>query len=186
MRACVLINIKGARYRRRRGPLAAGRPDRSFRGLGSGVQILGGTGFDARGIIHLKLTNHVTIPINRACQRLQFLHAASQPAPWTRETVGTYVVKYASGYTHNLRLLNPDDLPPYSAHGFYTNSLPELKSSLVWSGTALGPQASREVLYLTRTTWELPAAQRSEIVDSLELRAGPAESAPLILAISLE
>ena len=49
-----------------------------------------------RGIIHLKLTNHVTIPVGRACQRLHFLHAASQ-ATLNREKAGSYEVTYASG-----------------------------------------------------------------------------------------
>ena len=40
-------------------PLVAGRPSTSFRWLASGVQVLGGTGFDVRGIVHLKLTNQV-------------------------------------------------------------------------------------------------------------------------------
>jgi hypothetical protein len=167
-------------------PLVTGRPDTSFRGLGDGVQVLNGTGFDVRGIIHLKLTNHVTIPVGRACQRLHFLHAASQPAPWARETVGTYLVTFANGSTNTVRLLNPEDLQPYSAYRFLTNAVPELKSRLVWSGSSSGLRAPPETFYLTRTTWELPAAQRGETIESLELRAGSGKSAPLIFAITIE
>ncbi len=100
------------------GEPGGGAAEHLFRGLASGVQILGGTGFDVRGIIHLKLTNHVTIPVGRACQRLHFLHAASRAA-FNREKAGSYEVTYASGRTAVVDLLNPDDVPPFTSDRFH-------------------------------------------------------------------
>jgi hypothetical protein len=174
-------------------PLVTGQPSPSFRPLASGVQILGGTRFDVRGIIHLKQTNHVTIPVGRACQRLHFLHAASQSPKGNRETAGSYQVTYASGKKAAVRLLNPEDLPPFTSNRFHevsplsrTNISSALRRQMVWSGCIPGPARKQDFLYLTRTTWELPASYRGEVVESIELRAGPADSAPLVFAITVE
>jgi hypothetical protein len=35
-------------------------------------------------------------------------------------------------------------------------------------------------------TWELPELHQGEVIESLELQAGPAESAPLVFAITVE
>ena len=74
--------------------------------------MLGGTGFDVRGIVQLKPTNQVTIPVGRVCQRLHFLQAASQAAAWSREIAAIYRVTYAGGMTESVTLRNPDDVPP--------------------------------------------------------------------------
>jgi serine/threonine protein kinase/WD40 repeat protein len=173
-------------------PLVAGRPSTSFRGLASGVQTLGGTGFDVRGIIHLKLTNHVEISIGRACKRVHFLHVASQTI-FSRETAATYQVTYVGGAKAPVALRNPDEVAPFTWHRFHEVSAPsrrivpgDVHSHLAWSGYARGPSRQKEVLYLTRATWELPEVHQGEVVKSIELQAGPAQSAPLVFAITVE
>ena len=164
-----------------------------LRELPRGVQVLGGTGFDIRGILQLNRTNLVTIPVGRACQRLHFLQAASQPAKFNREPVGAYRVTYASGAKVPLSLLNPDDVPPYSADFFHavspltrTNASSGLSHTMVWSGSAPGAAGRNGTLFLTRTTWELPENHQGEIVQTIELRGGSAESVPLVFAITVE
>ena len=166
-----------------------------LRELPRGVQVLGGTGFDIRGILQLNRTNPVVIPVGRACQRLHFLHAASQPAKFNREQLGTYQVTYASGTNVAVSLLNPDDVPPYSAHWFHAvsplawaNASSELRytNTTVWSGSAPGPAGRNGTLFLTRTTWDLPESHQGEIVQTIELRGGSAESVPLVFAITVE
>jgi WD40 repeat protein len=164
-----------------------------LRELPRGVQVLGGTGFDIRGILQLNRTNRVKIPVGRACQRLHFLHAASQPTEFNRETVGVYQVNYASGARVSVSLLNPDDVPPYSANFFHavspltrTSASPALRHTMVWSGSARRAAGRNVTLFLTRTTWELPENHQREIVQTIELRGGSAESVPLIFAITVE
>ncbi len=173
-------------------PPAAWQPGITFRRLASGVQVLGGTGFDVRGIVHLKRTNSVTIPVGRVCQRLHFLQAASRVA-WSREIAATYHVTYAGGVTDSVTLRNPEEVPSYTSDRFHDVWAPprakverEVQSELAWAGYTSGPARQKETLYLTHTTWELPDAHRGEVVQSIELRAGPGQSAPLVFAITVE
>ncbi|MBN2506492.1 MAG: protein kinase [Verrucomicrobia bacterium] len=166
----------------------------AFRELAGGVHVLGGLGFDARGIIHLGLTNAVTIPVGRPCQRIHFLHAASQAIADLREAVGTYRVLYANGATASTRLFNPEDVQPYCDSGYqWVSALaqaspsPNLRSVLrAWSGSQPGLAGTKRSVFLTHTTWELPEDQRGEPVVSLELRAGISVSDLLVFAITVE
>ena len=184
----------GSFYTRALGePVSKERGAATFRSLPSGVQVLGGTGFDVRGVIQLSSTNSVTIPVGCACERVHFLHAASQPPVAVREPAGVYQVTYANGFTAVVELSNPEHVRPYSAHQFHalapdppTNAPPGLRSRLAWAGSSPGPEERPMDLFLTRTTWELPASQRGQIIASLKLQGGQAGSAPLIFAITVE
>ena len=92
-----------------------------------------------------------------------------------------------------MTLRNPEELPPYSSDRFHEVWAPsrtkverEVQSEPAWAGYASGPARQKEMLYLTHTTWTLPAAHRGEVVESIELRAGPGQSAPLVFAITIE
>jgi len=184
----------GGFYTQRLGqPLSATPPTSSFRELPSGVQTLGGIGFDVRGILQLQGTNQVTIPVNRACRRIHFLHAASNAASGSRETVGIYQAAYASGERVKVELVNPQDLPPYQPTEFSwvskrasTNASAGLSRALAWAGCTPDLARRDQAVFLTRTTWALPAARSGEIVATLEFQAGPSSSAPLVFAITVE
>ncbi len=172
-------------------PLVAGQSRTSFRRLASGVQVLGGTGFDVRGIVDLKLTNSVTIRVDRVCQRLHFLQAASEVV-W-REIAATYHVTYAGGARESATLRNPDEVPSYASDRFHEVWTPRraraasgIESEPAWAGYTSGPAGQKEMLYLTHSTWTLPEVQRGKVVASLELRAGPGQSAPLVFGITVE
>ena len=180
-------------YTRRLGePLMSWKRGITFRGLGSGVQVVGGTGFDVRGIVDLKLTNQVTIRVGRVCQRLHFLQAASKEV-WGREFAATYQVTFNSGTNRVVTLRNPEELPPYipnRVHQAWGTLWPlgegEMQSRPAWAGHAPGLARRKDTLILTHTTWTLPVEHHGEVVESLELRAGSGESAPLIFAITVE
>jgi hypothetical protein len=142
-------------------PLPPGPRGVSFRELASGVHVLGGTGFDVRGVVQLSPTNPVAIPVGRACQRLHFLQATwvAARSAGTRAPAGRYQVTYANGERVDVRLMKPDDVPPHSASGFYEVSStqwqgtsPSLRCALVWSGSSAGWGPKKERLFLTRTT----------------------------------
>ena len=172
--------------------LDAGGQDAPFRRLGSGVQVLGGTGFDVRGITSLKLTNHVSIAVGRPCVRIHFLHAASW-AGLGRETLGRYTVTYEGNRAESIELRTPDDVRPYSAHRFNevsgtirANTLSNPRSELAWCGYGAHTSTGNSFVYLTRTTWNLPAEHRGETVKTIEVERRSARSAPLILGITVE
>jgi WD40 repeat protein len=165
----------------------------SFRELPNGVQTLGGIGFDVRGIIRVPRTNQVTIPVNRPCRRIHFLHAASKEAAGSRETAGIYQATYASGERARVELLNPQDLPPYQPTEFFwlsrrasTNAPAGLSRVPAWAGCTPDLARHDQALFLTRTTWTLPTSHNGEIVATLELQGGPSSSAPLVFAITVE
>jgi hypothetical protein len=173
-------------------PLAAGQLFATFRGLASGVQVLGGRGFDVRGIVDLRLTNHVTIPVGRVCQRLHFLQAASQSI-WGREIAAYYHVNYAGGAMESVTLHNPEEVSPYTRDRFQQVWSPprakakgSIESQPAWAGYAVGPGGQKVPLYLAQTTWTLSAAHRGEAVRSITLQAGPGQCAPLVFAITVE
>jgi len=148
-----------------------------------------------RGIICVTRTNPVAIPVGRACQRIHFLHAAGRPPPLygNREDFGTCQVTYADGATAAVTLRNPEEASPYSAHVFYQvsplvrmNGARGLDSKTVWAGSAPDTAGRREPVFLTRTTWVLPAEHRGKIVETLRLQALPADAALLIFAITVE
>lgn len=176
-------------------PLAMGQAGPSFREMGSRVHVLGGTGFDVRGILPLDRVELITIRIGRPCRRIHFLQAASQPVSHmgVREGAGRYQLTYTSGDQVAVAVWNPEDVPPFSDDGFLALSSPrwagfspDLECALVWSGWNPSPGHQKELLFLTKTTWTLPEHPRERIVERLELHAGPARSVPLILGISVE
>jgi WD40 repeat protein len=165
----------------------------AFRELPSGVQTLGGIGFDVRRILELQGTNRVTIPVNRPCLRIHFLHAASKEAAGSRELVGVYQATYARGERAKVELLNPKDLPPYQPTEFMwlskeasTNAAAGLSRVPAWVGCIPNLARHGQALFLTRTTWTLPDARRGDVVATLELQGGPSSSAPLVFAITVE
>jgi WD40 repeat protein len=172
--------------------LDAGGQDAPFRRLGSGVHVLGGTGFDVRSITSLKLTDHVSIPVGRPCARIHFLHAASW-AGLGRETVGRYTVTYEDNRAESIELRTPDDVRPYSAHRFNevsettpANTSSNPRSDLAWCGYGVHTSTGNVLVYLTRTTWNLPAERRGETIKTIEVQRRSANSAPLILGITVE
>ena len=90
-------------------------------------------------------------------------------------------------------LLNPEDVPPYSVNESHalssvakTSTSPDLRRVLAWAASSPELARRKGALFLTRTTWELPRVYTNEIVATLELQAGPAESAPLVFAVTVE
>lgn len=162
----------------------------SFQELAASGQTLGQTVFDPRGIIDLRVAGQVTVPIGRFCSRIHFLNAASQPAPGNREVAGIYRATYADGRETTVTLLNPEHVAPFQADRFHeispvsrAQTSSDLCSDVVWAGPNPESAKRKELLFLTRTTWRLPVGG---IVRSIEMQAGPAGSAPLIFAITVE
>jgi WD40 repeat protein len=176
------------------GVTTAANPIRApFRPLAAKVHDLFGTGFDVRGIVQLDPGKTLSIPVNRPCHRIHFLHAASQSAAGLRETAASYRVHFAEGDTASVRLSNPEDLPPYRPGDFlglaqrdWQGTSPELHCTLVWSDSAIGQVQVEEPVILTRTTWEISDLPTGRWVTDLELQAGSADSVPLIFAITVE
>lgn len=172
---------------------ALGQNLTAFRGLPVGQQTYAGIPFDVRGIIDLKTTGMVRIPIERRCRRIHFLHAANQPTRGNREPIGSYRLCFENAPPICLTLQNPDDLPPYTPDRFHevsecsrTNLMLHLRSELACPPPPHGQHSDHGPVFLTRSSWDLPAAFAEDLPRWLELEPGPATSAPLVLAITLE
>jgi hypothetical protein len=172
---------------------ALGQNVAAFRGLPVGQQVYAGTPFDVRGLIDLKKSGTVRIPLDRRCRRVHFLHAANHPTRGNREPIGFYRLRFENTPPLCLALQNPDDLPPYTPDRFHevsecsrTNLMLHLRSELTCPPPTPGQQPEQAPVFLTRSSWDLPAALAEAIPRWLELEPGPAKSAPLVLAITLE
>jgi serine/threonine protein kinase/WD40 repeat protein len=131
-------------------------------GLRPGVQKLGETEFDIRGLIQigapatngLVYPNHVLdVPLHRHCRRLHFLHAAifaSSAKPG--DELGSYILHYVDGRQVELPIVTGKDV----ADWWSQPGEPESKLVIAWKGDNPAVRASGGSIRLFKTTWENP------------------------------
>jgi len=168
--------------------------DSDLKGLPVGVREFRGTRFDARGIIQLKGARllapyPIVVPgirIGRACTNLHFLHATRVPSDHVTEVadgskVASHVVHYRSGAQVEIPILYGRDVKEW----WYDPLSPDHgPAKVVWEGENLASLGWDRKIRLFHTTWTNP--WRDQPIDSLTLVSAMAETAPFVLAITLE
>ena len=160
--------------------------------LPHGVQNLGGTDFDVRGVIQLTGTqaefaggafpeSQPGIKIGQKCKQLKMLHATG----WSTEdgtTVGRYVLHYAGGGQGTLNIVYGVDTRDW----WYSSNEPkEAKSAtIVWSGSNPATEAAGSTLRLFKRTYDNPKPDL--MIESIDFVSTQSESAPFLIAVTLE
>jgi hypothetical protein len=166
-----------------------GFPGNNLAALPSGVQTLGGTRFDIRGVIQLGTSDlPVVFPkqvsgirVAQKCRRLHFLHAVS--LLYNGKLInGFYVIHYADGQVHQIPLVNDQQIADWWRSPESAKRPSDAKE--VWTGQNEAATAYEKVLCLHRYTWENP---RPEIpIATLTFDSGPEPRAPFVVAITAE
>ena len=145
--------------------------------------------FDLRGAIQLgsrRLKQNsrrafpdsiIGIPVGRECQRVHFIHAVAYPSN-AEEIVGTYAFEFDNGERYERPIVYGKDV----ADWWYVERLVGLETGTktVWSEQTSNVRLVR--LFLT--TVELP--RNGQLLTSIDLIGGQSDSAPFVLAITVE
>jgi eukaryotic-like serine/threonine-protein kinase len=155
--------------------------------LPTGLRTLGGVSFDVRGLIQVGNQPGISYPrrvtgiaVERACERLHFLHAAVRAGvgDGVKEgaLIGCYVVHYASGEQTEVPLVVGENLA-----NWWEDSASAGKPYVVaWRGTnAFGAR-----IRLFKSTWENP--RPADVVQSIDLVSQQDECAPFLVALTAE
>jgi WD40 repeat protein len=191
-----MLDLSHARGQQAESPALEALPHDLFRELVGGVRRLGGVEYDVRDIIDLRRVDRVSIPVNRRCRRIHFLHASVAEARGNREPAAWYRVRYAGGATREVRLLNPEDVRPIESNPFHafsasrpSGTAPGWRSITAWVGSDPRLERKGETLHVTSSSWVLPEEPQAEMVTVLELERASKEAAsmaPLVFAITVE
>jgi serine/threonine protein kinase/tetratricopeptide (TPR) repeat protein len=158
--------------------------------LPSGIQTFAGVQFDVRGLIQLAASSGGTerypkevrnIPINRACHRLHFLHAAifGSGAP-DGAKIGSYVAHYASGKQSELPIIMGESV----ADWWNQPNEQDKRFTVAWVGQNADSRRRGRSIRLFKSTWENPTP--SETVSTIDFIGFQQKPAPFLVAITAE
>jgi hypothetical protein len=156
----------------------------------AGVQSFAEIQFDARGIVQLH-SSKMDVPIYPAevkgitvgqrCRHLHFLHAAgAQSEPGT--VLGFYRIHFEKSAPIQAPIVYGNEV--LSWWNEHNDALTGKDSVLAWNGAAPGSPAKRDTVRLFKTQWQNPRPQ--EVVASIDFVSALADSAPFLLAITVE
>ncbi len=167
-------------------------PGHDLQDVPRGVQVLGGTPFDVRGLIQLAGSKSLDvtgvvfpeavkgIKVNRKGQRIHFLQACGWSAPQGFK-LGEYVIHYADGQTKSAPILyqentmdwwtRPQDRPPTAAKE-------------VWRGSNPSTRSMGYATHLIKYTWENPLPNVE--ITTIDFVSDIISAAPNLVAITVE
>ncbi len=160
--------------------------------LPTGVQVLGGTEYDVRGIIQLAgkspFSKHFPARVNgikvqQKCSRLHFLHAAGFGATAGEgERVGGYIIHFA---TNQMQLEIPITFGR-DVRDWHTmaGEKPSADLNVAWTGTNAVSAAAHNSIRLFSTTWVnlVPGVE----VESIDFVSATNSAAPFLIAITAD
>jgi len=157
--------------------------------LSQGIQMLAGVAFDLRGLIQVGgssrtalYTNVVAgIAVERACQRLHFLHAAINAGGLTNGTeIGRYVVHHQNGQTNVIALIIGQQMAHWRKQ---TNESSNLVPAWMQSEESAAKDQKRPAR-LFKMTWENPLPELA--IKSIDFICTHTNAAPFLVAITAE
>lgn len=158
--------------------------------LPRGVQTLAGTRFDLRGLIQVGERSRAGEPyprqvsgigVGRPGRRLHFLHAAIMAYDVPAGTrIGSYVVRYADGQTHEIPIELGRDVADW-----FSQAQEDLGPMVVaWTGVNESSRQGGRKIRLFKTTWENP--RPDSVIESLDFIATHSRACPFLVAVTTE
>ncbi len=163
----------------------------SLRSLPAGIQELGGTKFDVRGIVQLsgqgasQLTVRFPkevkgIKIGRKGQQIHFLHATGWASP-EGALVGSYLVRFKDGQQQEIPIIYGQDVRDWWPQA---NEPASDKLQIVWTGKNTAMSGNGPDVRLFKTSWKNP---RPEVeIEHIDYRTAMNTSAPFLIAITVD
>jgi hypothetical protein len=157
-----------------------------------GIQKLGGTDFDVRGVIQLTGTQaeavgaafpkeQTGIKVGRKCKRLHFLQAAGWQAE-DGKVIGRYLLHYAGGETASLNIVYGADALDWWKGA--AEAKPPQSPTVVWTGSNPAAEAVGGSVRLFKRTYDNPKPDLT--IETLDFISTQAESAPFLVALTVE
>jgi hypothetical protein len=157
-----------------------------------GVQRLGATDFDIRGVIQLSSSKLAAqggalpqqakdIRINRKCRRLHFL----QSTQWRvidGSRIGLYLLHYAGGTTSELPIVYGQHARDWWSSG--SEAFEAKTARVVWKGSNAVAERQKSSLRIFESTYQNPYPER--LIQSVDFVSAMTDSAPFLIAITLE
>jgi len=169
-----------------------------FAQLPKGIQTLGGTAFDVRGIIQLTGDfddGHLTkpfppevsgIPVERRAKHLHFLHASLDNYHASHgQVLGWYVIHFANGSTHRIPVRFGHELRGW--WNYDEHFWPEFGSEnaqIVWQGLNAATENSMYHIRLFKFTWNNPKPE--ERIESIDLVSALPASPLFVVAVTAD
>ncbi len=157
-----------------------------------GVQRLGTVDFDVRGVIQLGSTRLAgeggdlpkevkDVRIDQKCRRIHFLHGTQwRVADGTR--IGTYVLHYASGTRAELPIIYGQQVRDWWTSG--TEESVAKVARVAWKGSNPATESQKTSLQVFECA--CPNPHPDKLVQSLDFVSAMTDSAPFLIAITLE
>ncbi len=156
------------------------------------LQTLAGIEFDVRGLIQVgikpgaeeEFVKQVSgIKVGRACQRLQFLHAAIRAASLTDGTrLGSYIFHFANGQKSEMPILCGKDVCDWWTEP--KEPLNEKGPVVAWIGTNGASRRQGLRIRLFKSAWENPLPDVA--IQTIDFVSGQTAGAPFLIAITAE
>jgi hypothetical protein len=175
-------------------------PHNNLRELPQGLREFGGVEFDVRGLIQLKGANLLApypiivngIKIGRTCAKIHFLHGTYHyPDAKVKDDldaklkdgtkVASYVVSYQSGAQAEIPILYGMDVKSLWYDPIFPNAD---KTGAIWTGNNRAAADKNLKIRLFLTHWNNP--WREQPIESLSLVSAMGETAPFVVAITVE
>lgn len=157
-----------------------------------GVQRLGTVDFDVRGVVQLGSTRLAgeggdlpkevkDIRVGQKCRRIHFLHGTQwRVADGTR--IGAYVLHYAGGTQAELPIIYGHQVRDWWSSG--TEQSMAKVARVAWNGSNPATEAQKSSLRIFESV--CPNPHPDKLVQSLDFVSAMTDSAPFLIAITLE
>ncbi len=168
-----------------------GMSNNTLKDLPKGIETLGGTSFDIRGIVQLsgrqaeqelsvQFPEEVAnITVKQKGQKIHFLHCCGWPSP-KGASIGAFVIHYQNGESRSVPIVYGVDVQDWWMNEDVTS---DSKLNVVWRGknhsAPDGPPIG-----VCKTTWVNPLP--SIEIDHIDYQSAMMNSAPFLIAITLE
>lgn len=170
-------------------PSRDGEASNDLGSLPTGIQSLGGTEFDIRGVVQLASRNaslnkypieNAGIKIGQTCRAVHFLHGAGFSAG-SGTQIGKYLFHFANGQTRELAIVYGLHLQDWWAD---TAGFAGQHTEVAWTGTNEASQRQHRALHLYHTKWANPLPE--VVLQTVDFISLMTPSAPFLVAITLE
>ena len=160
--------------------------------LPGGIQTFAGVQFDVRGVVQLSgrqlegvggnFPKEIKgIRVGKKCAKLHFLGGTG----WSTEDgtrIGSYIIHFAGGQTAELPIAYGADVRDWWSTG--DDDFEAKNASVAWKGANAATEQLGASLRLFKSTLENP--QPDLVIESVDFMSAMAESAPFLIAITIE